>query len=135
MPLSIPSAEDLYARKLPSDLGFGYNPTQCVLTASSHTAGVFPRALLGMERLERGAGPITPEPASLHLKVDADAPISTIDLENIHYLQVPSPDAPGSGYETYIIGGSANDGEGAGIDFVDISVNSGATSRATGMET
>ncbi len=137
VPLSIRTAEDLYARKLPSDLGFGYNPTQCMLTAaSSGTAGLFPRALLGLEHLEdRGVGPITPEPASLKLKIDADAPTSTIELENFLYLQVPSPDAPGSGYETFIIGGSASDGEGAGIDFVDVSVNSGAPGRATGMET
>ena len=89
-----------------------------------------------MERVDdRGAGPITPDPALLRLNVDADAPISTIGLDNIQYLQVPFPDAPGSGYETHIIGGSADDGTGAGIAFVDISVNSGATSRATGLET
>ncbi|MCO6453542.1 MAG: hypothetical protein J5I90_22360 [Caldilineales bacterium] len=119
---------DLYQGELPSDLGYTPNPTACILGGAGPNG--FPVARLGLEReLARGTGPFT-SVGGVYLTVDSDRPTSTIALDDGQYLKAPPNGEP----ETLIIGGSASDGSGVGVNRVEIEQD-GFVRIANGTET
>ena len=125
------TVSDLYNRTLPSDVGYGYNPTECRITGSSQWG--FPDARIAVFPVDTRGGLIEAS-AGLPLTVDAIPPSSAISLTDNLYFKVPAAGQPGAGVVTTIIAGTAED-NGSGVAGVRVSINGQPPSPAVGTTT